>query len=59
MAARQQLLTHGFGGWTTWSDEQESLSKRGNIYHDAAVASVWDYFVRQLEAGQEPRRPLM
>jgi L-ribulose-5-phosphate 4-epimerase len=57
MAAKQQLLTHGFGGWATWSDERESLSKRGNIYHDAAVDSVWDYLVRQLEATEDSRRP--
>jgi len=49
-AARQQLLTRAFGGWTSWSDETESASKRGHIYSDGAVASVWDYLVRRLSA---------
>ena len=49
-AARQQILTRTLGGWTTWSGEAESASKRGHIYSDAAVASVWDYLVRQLSA---------
>jgi ribulose-5-phosphate 4-epimerase/fuculose-1-phosphate aldolase len=48
-AARQQLLTRAFGGWATWSDEAESAAKRDHIYHDAAVGSVWDYLVRQLD----------
>jgi len=55
-AARQQLLTRTFGGWTTWSDETESAAKRGHIYSGAAVASVWDYLVRQLSAAPEPVR---
>jgi L-fuculose-phosphate aldolase len=49
-AARQQLLTSTFGGWTSWSDEAESVSKRDHIYSEGAVASVWDYLVRQLSA---------
>ncbi|HEY0934275.1 MAG TPA: class II aldolase/adducin family protein [Trebonia sp.] len=52
-AARQQLLTRAFGGWATWSDDAESASKRSHIYSDAAVASVWDYLVRQLDAPGE------
>ena len=50
-AARQQLLTRAFGGWTTWSGEAESASKRAHIYSDASVGSVWDYLVRQLREG--------
>lgn len=46
MACRQQLLTHGFGGWPSWSDPAESASKRRNIYPDHAVRAVWDYLVR-------------
>jgi L-fuculose-phosphate aldolase len=49
-AARQQLLTRAFGGWTSWSDEAESASKREHIYSGGAVASVWDYLVRRLDA---------
>jgi L-fuculose-phosphate aldolase len=49
-AAKQQLLTHGFGGWATWSDETESASKRDHIYSGAAVRSVWEYLVRKLTA---------
>jgi L-fuculose-phosphate aldolase len=47
-AARQQLLTHGFGGWPGWSTPEESLSKRGNIYTEASVRGVWDYLARRL-----------
>jgi ribulose-5-phosphate 4-epimerase/fuculose-1-phosphate aldolase len=49
-AARQQLLTRAFGGWTTWSDETESAAKRDHIYSAGAVGSVWDYLVRRLDA---------
>jgi L-ribulose-5-phosphate 4-epimerase len=51
-ACRQQLLTHGFGRWATWSSHEESLSKRKNIYPDAHMNQVWEYLVRQLERGQ-------
>jgi L-ribulose-5-phosphate 4-epimerase len=47
-ACEQQLLTHTAGGWPMWSDEEESLSKRENIYPEAALYHVWDYLVRQL-----------
>lgn len=47
-ACYQQLLTHSFGGWPTWSDSAESLAKRANIYSDRAVHAVWDHLVRQL-----------
>jgi ribulose-5-phosphate 4-epimerase/fuculose-1-phosphate aldolase len=48
-ACEQQILTHTAGGWPTWSDRDESLAKREHIYHDKAVAAVWEYLVRQLE----------
>ena len=48
-ACRQQLLTHAFGGWPTWSSPEESQSKRRNIYTDASVRAVWDYLVRSLD----------
>lgn len=47
-AAHQQWITHGFGTWPTWSDHDESLSKRAHIFHDQALGQVWDYLVRQL-----------
>jgi len=47
-ACQQQLLTRGYGGWATWSEDNESLSKRKNIY-GGSVQSVWDYLVRRLE----------
>jgi len=47
-ACAQQMLTHAFGGWPTWSAPDESLSKRGNIYADGPVRAVWDYLARSL-----------
>ncbi|SFK75677.1 class II aldolase/adducin family protein [Amycolatopsis sacchari] len=47
-AAQQQLLTHGYGGWPTWSGESEALSKREHIYSPGAIRQVWDYLVRNL-----------
>jgi L-ribulose-5-phosphate 4-epimerase len=48
-AARQQMLTRTFDGWATWSGTTESASKRGHIYTEASVASVWNYLVRRLD----------
>jgi hypothetical protein len=47
-ACAQQVLTHAFGGWPTWSDHEESLSKRRNIYAEGPVRAVWEYLVRSL-----------
>jgi len=49
-ACRQQLVTRGFDGAPTWSDDEESLAKREHIYGGRAVGQVWDYLVRQLPA---------
>jgi L-fuculose-phosphate aldolase len=49
-ACQQQMLTHSFGGWPSWSDPDESLSKRAHIYSDRGVRAVWDYLVRSLDA---------
>lgn len=46
-AARQQLLTHQFGGWPSWSQPRESLSKRAHVYADAAIREAWEYLVRR------------
>ncbi|MET0456979.1 MAG: class II aldolase/adducin family protein [Mycobacterium sp.] len=48
-ASRQQLLTQQYGGQMSWSDEAESLSKRGHIYTPEAMIQVWDYLVRDLD----------
>ena len=47
-ACAQQMLTHAFGGWPTWSAPGESRSKRRNIYADGPVRAVWDYLARSL-----------
>jgi ribulose-5-phosphate 4-epimerase/fuculose-1-phosphate aldolase len=47
-ACQQQLLTHAYGGWPTWSDPSESIAKREHIYSDRAVRMVRDQLVRQL-----------
>ncbi|WP_291048961.1 class II aldolase/adducin family protein [Herbiconiux sp.] len=47
-AAQQQLLTMGFGGPTSWSDDEEALAKREIIYSPAALHTVWDHLVRRL-----------
>lgn len=47
-AAQQQLLTHAYVGWPTWSDEAESTAKRRHIFSDTSVRQVWDYLVRRL-----------
>ena len=48
MACQQQLITTGFQGWPTWSDDQESLAKREHIYGGSSVLDVWDYLQRNL-----------
>lgn len=48
-AAFQQWITQGFGSWPTWSDPEESRSKRDHIFHDQALDQVWNYLIRQLE----------
>ena len=47
-ACQQQLITHQFGGFATWSPPEESMAKREHIYGGNAIRSVWDYLVRQL-----------
>lgn len=48
-ACEQQILTHSAGGWPSWSDDAEALSKRENIYNERAVDAVWHYLVRGLD----------
>jgi ribulose-5-phosphate 4-epimerase/fuculose-1-phosphate aldolase len=47
-ACQQQILTLSVGGWPTWSDDAEALSKRENIYNERAVDAVWRYLARGL-----------
>jgi L-fuculose-phosphate aldolase len=47
-ACAQQMLTHAFGGWPTWSGPAESRSKRRNLYADGPVRAVWEYLERSL-----------
>lgn len=49
-ACYQQMLTHAFGGWPSWSDAEESADKRAHIYSERAVHAVWEHLVRQLPA---------
>lgn len=49
-ACYQQMLTHNLGGWPRWSQPDESLSKRRNIYPPEHLQQVWDFLVRQLES---------
>ncbi|MDQ1669940.1 MAG: hypothetical protein QOE40_2001 [Actinomycetota bacterium] len=49
-ACQQQMLTHAFGGWPTWSDPEESVDKRAHIYSERGVRGVWEYLVRALDA---------
>jgi L-ribulose-5-phosphate 4-epimerase len=48
-ACQQQMLTHAFGGWPTWSEAQESQAKQQKIYADDRMEAVWDYLVRSLD----------
>jgi L-ribulose-5-phosphate 4-epimerase len=47
-ACQQQMFTHAFGGWPTWSRPEESASKRQKIYAGDRMRSVWDYLVRSV-----------
>ena len=49
-ACRIQLTAMSAGGWATWSDDAEALSKRGHCYPPELLAQAWAYLVRQLAA---------
>lgn len=55
-ACRQQLLTHSFGGWPTWTDDDEAQAKRRHFTGDRTTTAVWDYLVRQLPRPAPPAR---
>jgi ribulose-5-phosphate 4-epimerase/fuculose-1-phosphate aldolase len=48
-ACRIQLTAMSAGGWATWSDDAEALSKRGHCYPPELLAQAWAYLVRQLD----------
>jgi ribulose-5-phosphate 4-epimerase/fuculose-1-phosphate aldolase len=48
-ACRIQLTAMSAGGWATWSDDREALSKRGHCYPPELLAQAWAYLVRQLD----------
>jgi L-fuculose-phosphate aldolase len=47
-SCQQQILTRSLGLELHHSDDDESLAKRRSVWHEAAVASVWEHLVRQL-----------
>jgi L-fuculose-phosphate aldolase len=47
-ACRIQLTAMSAGGWATWSDDAEALSKRGHCYPPQLLRQAWDYLVRRL-----------
>jgi ribulose-5-phosphate 4-epimerase/fuculose-1-phosphate aldolase len=49
-ACRIQLTAMSAGGWATWSDDAEALSKRGHCYPPQLLAQAWAYLVRRLDA---------
>src|SRR4051794_4645832 len=49
-ACRTQLTAMSAGGWATWSDDEEALSKRGHCYPPELLAQAWAFLVRQLDA---------
>jgi ribulose-5-phosphate 4-epimerase/fuculose-1-phosphate aldolase len=49
-ACRIQLRAMSAGGWATWSDDGEALSKRGHCYPPQLLDDAWRYLVRRLDA---------
>ena len=48
-ACRNQLRAAAGGGPTTWSSDEEALSKREHCYGPALLQQAWDYLARRLE----------
>lgn len=48
IACKQQLLTHAYGGWATWSSPEESIAKRSHIHRPDQLRQAWEYLLRQL-----------
>jgi L-fuculose-phosphate aldolase len=49
-ACRMQLTAMAAGGWATWSEDREALSKRDHCYPSELLRQAWDYLVRSLES---------
>jgi L-fuculose-phosphate aldolase len=49
-ACRTQLTAMSAGGWATWSDDAEALSKRDHCYPPELLSQAWNYLVRRLDA---------
>lgn len=47
-AAHQQVLTYTLGDPTRWSDDEESLAKRGTVWSEHHLVMLWDYLCRRL-----------
>jgi L-fuculose-phosphate aldolase len=49
-AARQQMLTHAFGGPRRWSGDEEARRKRATVWSAGQRAALWDYLCRRTPA---------
>jgi len=47
-ACAQQLLTCGYGGIASWTDDAQALEKRERIYSPKALNKVWEHLLRRL-----------
>ena len=49
-ACRTNVRALAAGGPTTWSSDEEALSKRGHCYPAPLLRQAWDYLARRLDA---------
>lgn len=49
-AARQQMITHAFGGLRRWSHDEEALRKRATVWSEKQLAALWEYLGRRWSA---------
>ena len=47
-ACQTQLTAMSAGGWATWSDDAEALSKRAHCYPPELLRQAWEYLVRRV-----------
>jgi L-fuculose-phosphate aldolase len=50
-SCRQQMLARSFGLGLNHSSDEEALAKRDSIWHERAIAGVWEHLVRLLDNG--------
>ena len=55
-ACRMQLTAMASGTVSRWSDDEEALAKRVHCYPPEQLTSAWEYLVRSLPSGPEPKR---